>query len=107
MIQNDQVNAVEETPLQVDPADGVLANDTSPNGPLTVVAGFFDTTGGGQIFMNADGSYIYFSGPGFSGADTVQYTALDSSNNVAGTATLSIDVAARALQPFVSIGTQL
>ena len=107
MIQNDQVNATEESTLEVDAADGVLANDTSPNGPLTVVEGLYRTTGGGQIYFFSDGSYDYVSAPGFSGTDTVQYTALDNSSNVAGTATLTIDVAATALLPFVSIGTQL
>ena len=107
MIQNDQVNATEESTLEVDAADGVLANDTSPNGPLTVVEGLYRTTGGGQIYFFSDGSYDYVSAPGFSGTDTVQYTALDNSSNVAGTAMLTIDVAATALLPFVSIGTQL
>lgn len=107
MIQNDQVNATEESTLEVDAADGVLANDTSPNGPLTVVEGLYRTTGGGQIYFFSDGSYDYVSAPGFSGTDTVQHTALDNSSNVAGTATLTIDVAATALLPFVSIGTQL
>ena len=107
MIENDQVNAVEESTLEVDAADGVLANDSAPNGPLSVVEGLYRTTGGGQIYFFSDGSYDYVSAAGFSGTDTVQYTALDSSNNVAGTATLTVDVAATALLPFVSIGTQL
>ena len=108
MIQNDQINAVEESTLEVDAADGVLANDTiTSNGPLTVVEGLYRTTGGGQIYFSSDGSYDYVSAAGFSGTDSVQYTALDNSSNVAGTATLTIDVAASALQPFVSIGTQL
>ncbi|HEY5064285.1 MAG TPA: Ig-like domain-containing protein, partial [Xanthobacteraceae bacterium] len=108
MIQNDQINAVEESTLEVDAADGVLANDTiTSNGPLTVVEGLYRTTGGGQIYFSPDGSYDYVSAAGFSGTDSVQYTALDNSSNVAGTATLTIDVAASALQPFVSIGTQL
>ncbi len=107
MIQNDEINAVEESTLQVDAANGVLANDTAPNGPLSLVEGFQRTTGGGQIYFFSDGSYDYVSAPGFSGTDTVQYTAYDSNNNVAGTATLTINVAATAPLPFVSVGTQL
>ena len=61
----------------------------------------------GRFYFSPDGSYDYVSAAGFSGTDSVQYTALDNSSNVAGTATLTIDVAASALQPFVSIGTQL
>src|SRR6516164_11238653 len=107
MINDVQVNATEETALQVDAANGVLANDTSSNGPLTVVEGWHRTTGGGQIYFFPDGSYFYTSSAGFSGTDSVQFTALDASNAVAGTATLTINVAATADLPFVSIGTQL
>ena len=107
MINDVQVNATEETALQVDAANGVLANDTSSNGPLTVVEGWHRTAGGGQIYFFPDGSYFYTSSAGFSGTDSVQFTALDASNAVAGTATLTINVAATADLPFVSIGTQL
>jgi len=107
MINDDQIDATEEIALEVDAADGVLANDTSSNGPLTVVEGWYRTSGGGQIYFFADGSYDYVSAAGFSGTDTVQYTALDASNAVAGSGTLTIDVAATADLPFVSIGTQL
>ena len=107
MIQNDQINAVEGSTLEVDAADGVLANDTAANEPLTVLGGWYQTSGGGQIYFFSDGSYDYVSAAGFSGTDTVQYTAIDSSSYLAGTATLSINVAATALLPYVSIGTQL
>ena len=96
MINNVQINATEESTLQVDAANGVLANDTSSNGPLTVVEGWYRTTGGGQIYFFPDGSYDYMSAAGFSGTDSVQFTALDASNAVAGTATLTINVAATA-----------
>jgi hypothetical protein len=76
-------------------------------GPLSVVEGLYRTTGGGQIYFFSDGSYFYISAAGFSGTDSVEFTAVDSSNAVAGTGTLTINVAATALLPFVSIGTQL
>jgi hypothetical protein len=76
-------------------------------GPLSVVEGLYRTTGGGQIYFFSDGSYFYISAAGFSGTDSVEFTAVDSSNAVAGIGTLTIDVAATALLPFVSIGTQL
>src|SRR5262245_28454108 len=101
MIQNDQIDAVEDVTLAVDAAHGVLANDTSANGPLTVVAGWQRTTAGGQIAFASDGSYQYVSAPGFSGTDSVQYAALDASSNAA-TGTLTIAVAAAAGLPFVS-----
>jgi hypothetical protein len=106
MIQNDQISAVEDTLLQVVAADGVLANDTTANGPLTVVEEFRFTAAGGQIEFLADGSYQYISAPGFSGTDSVQYTAIDALSQAA-IGTLTINVAAAALLPFVSVGTQL
>jgi hypothetical protein len=107
-IQNDQISAIEDTSLVVDAANGVLANDTAPNGPLTVAGGGHDlirTAAGGQLAFDTDGSYIYVSAPGFSGTDSAQYTVLDSSDAVVGTGTLTIEVAATAHAPFVSVGS--
>ena len=108
-IQNDQTNAVESTTLSVSAANGVLANDTASNGPLTIADDFIlkRTAAGGQIKFAADGSYQYVSAPGFSGTDSVQYTALDAADEVVGTATLTINVTPRAQLPFVSVGSQL
>ena len=108
-IVNDQIDAVEDTTLQVDAADGVLANDSAPNGPLSVAedADLIRTAAGGQITFEADGSYKYVSAAGFSGTDSVQYTVLDSSDNVVGTGTLTINLAATAHVPFVSVGSPI
>jgi hypothetical protein len=106
-IVNDQINAVEDTSLVVNAAQGVLANDTAPNGPLTVAdpGDLTRTTAGGQVFFDSDGSYVYVSAPGFSGTDSAPYTVLDSSDTIVGTGTLTIDVAAIAHAPFVSVGS--
>jgi hypothetical protein len=101
MAQNEQINAIQDTPLQADAAHGVLANDPGSTLVLPLVQ-LLRTSGGGQIYFDTDGSYKYISAPGFSGVDTVQYTT-----DNAGTGTLTINVAATALVPFVSAGDQL
>jgi Ca2+-binding RTX toxin-like protein len=101
MAQNEQINVVQDTTVVVDAVDGVLANDAGATLVLPLVQ-LLRTSAGGQIYFDADGSYTYISAPGFSGTDTVQYET-----DNAGTGTLSINVTATALLPFVSIGTQL
>jgi hypothetical protein len=102
-ILNDNNTTVEDTKLEVDAAHGVLANDT---GQVEVVEGWQRTTQGGQVYFNPDGSYLYVAAAGFSGTDSVTYTALDASDNES-TGTLTIDVTAAAHAPFVTAGTQL
>jgi hypothetical protein len=99
--QNEQINAVQDTAVFVDAAHGVLANDPGATLVLPLVQ-LLRTTAGGQIYFDTDGSYTYISAPGFSGTDTVQYTT-----DNAGTGTLTLNVEATALVPFVSVGDQL
>lgn len=106
VIHNDQIDAVQDTALEVDAAHGVLANDTAGT-QLLAAEGYHRTAAGGQIYFTADGGYTYISAPGFVGADSVQYTARDNLGDVVGTGTLTLNVAATALLPFVSVGTQL
>jgi hypothetical protein len=106
VIRDDHIAAVQDTALRVDAGHGVLANDTA-NDTQTVVEGYHRTAAGGQIYFDGDGSYNYVSAPGFSGTDSVQYTVVDPSDNIVGAGTLTIDVAAAALLPFVSVGDQL
>jgi hypothetical protein len=101
MAQNEQINAIQDTALIVDAAHGVLANDPGATLVLPLVQ-LLRTSAGGQIYFDTDGSYKYISAPGFSGTDTVQYTT-----DNAGAGTLTINVAATALVPFVSVGDQL
>ena len=63
--------------IQPNAAAGLLANDFNPdtgsNAGLTA-SGPVTTTGGGDITINADGSFVYNPPAGFEGADTVTYT---------------------------------
>ncbi|MEW8135957.1 MAG: Ig-like domain-containing protein [Candidatus Thiodiazotropha endolucinida] len=81
---DDNYMAIVDTDLVVDIVDGVLSNDTEPQGqPMTAA---FDgptppdtTTEGGTVVLNADGSFTYTPPAGFSGADTFTYIASDDS----------------------------
>jgi hypothetical protein len=79
--------------LNVAAADGVLANDSDPDG-LVVITGNVATSQGGTIQFAADGSYTYTAAANFFGTDTVGYTAEDPFGNQIG-ATLSITVGAQ------------
>jgi hypothetical protein len=76
--------------LQVAAAEGVLANDTDPDG-LVVITGNVATGQGGSIQFAADGSYTYTPPTDFAGTDTVGYSAQDPFGNQVS-ATLSITV---------------
>ena len=64
-------------PLNV-PAPGVLGNDTS-NGGGPLSAQLVNTTTNGILALAADGSFSYSPNPGFAGADSFRYRAV---NNV-------------------------
>jgi lipopolysaccharide export system protein LptA len=83
--------------LHADAANGVLANDSDPDG-LTVITGNVATSQGGTIQFAADGSYTYTPPADFAGTDTVGYTAQDPFNNQVS-ATLSITVGPQAGTP--------
>jgi large repetitive protein len=64
------------TPLDIDPATGVLTNDTDPDGDtITVIA--FSIPANGTAAMFADGSFTYTPDAGFTGTDTFIYTISD------------------------------
>jgi VCBS repeat-containing protein len=72
----DAYHTEEDTPLTVDAASGVLANDSDPDGdPLTatLVAG----PANGSLTLNADGSFNYTPNANFNGSDSFTYQASD------------------------------
>ncbi|MEQ8790122.1 MAG: Ig-like domain-containing protein [Pirellulaceae bacterium] len=63
-------------PLTIAAPQGVLANDSDGNGdPLTAVQNA--SVQAGTLSFNADGSFTYTPGAGFSGTDTFSYRAND------------------------------
>ncbi|WP_217697922.1 Ig-like domain-containing protein, partial [Sinomonas mesophila] len=88
---DDAYSTAEDTAL-VEPAPGVLGNDTDPDGdPLTavLVAG----PGNGTLTLNADGSFSYTPNANFNGTDTFTYKANDGTAD-SNTATVTITVTA-------------
>lgn len=76
--------------LTIDAANGVLANDTDPNGdPLTaeVVRGPLN----GTLTLNEDGSFTYIPNPGFSGTDSFTYRANDGQDSDVTTVILTVN----------------
>ena len=87
---NDTAATAGNSALSVAAAQGVLANDSDPDG-LVVITGNVATSQGGAIQFAADGSYTYTPAADFLGTDTVGYTAEDAFGSQVS-ATLSIAV---------------
>jgi ELWxxDGT repeat protein/VCBS repeat-containing protein len=88
----EEYRAATNTPLSVNAANGVLANDTDVDGsPPNAVAAVTTTTQGGTITLNTDGSFTYVAANNFNGIDTFTYQATDGSltSNLA-TVTLNV-----------------
>ena len=81
---DDAYGVDEDTPLSVDVAAGVLANDTDPeNGPLTAI--LVDDAVHGELVLSDDGSFTYTPDANYFGTDGFTYVANDggSDSNVA------------------------
>ena len=75
---DDGYTTLEDTPLVVVAADGILANDTDPDlDPLQALL-ITDVTDGALV-LNADGSFTYTPDPNFAGTDSFTYQAGDGS----------------------------
>ena len=85
-------------PLNV-PAPGILGNDTS-NGGGPLSAQLVNTTTNGILTLAADGSFSYSPNPGFAGADSFRYRAVNNvgSGNEA-TVTITVASPARSRRP--------
>ncbi len=88
--EDDFYQTAMDTPLIVEAAAGVLANDSDPEqDPLS--ASLVDDVSSGELTLNSDGSFHYKPALGFSGKASFTYQASDSLalSNVA-TATISV-----------------
>ncbi len=75
---NDSYATSPDTPLSVDAASGVLANDFDVDFDA-LEAILVDDVTGGTLTLNPDGSFEYTPDPGFVGSDSFTYRANDSS----------------------------
>lgn len=86
LAQNDTGSVAANTPLN---GSSVLTNDAGTG--LSVTSYDMMSVEGGTIVMQPDGTYVYNPPNDFSGVDTFNYTATDSSSNPT-TATVTITV---------------
>jgi len=88
-VGNDSYNAAKDTPLTVNAAQGVLANDYDVNGdPFTAVKQ--TDPAHGSVTLNAEGSFTYTPAPGFAGSDSFTYVANDGANSEPATVVITI-----------------
>ena len=102
---NDHGATVVNTALTVPAYQGVLANDTDPNG-LSLTTALVAGPANGQVTLNADGSYTYTPAAGYSGLDSFTYQDSDGSLT-SNTATVSLSVAAERIIPRKAIAGTL
>jgi hypothetical protein len=95
LARNDSYSAAGNIRITV-AAPGVLANDSDPDGvgpAISATAGTFLSVQGGNVALNADGSFTYNPPAGFEGTDTFTYTLNDNDTpNNTDTGTVSISV---------------
>jgi ribosomal protein L27 len=105
---NNSYIAKQDTALVVNPASGVLANDSDSDGDALTVAAF-DTTSvqGGAVIMNADGSFTYTPPAGFTGSDSFSYTATDGTAQAQATALVQVAALGGLMSEFQSIIAEL
>lgn len=72
---NESYQAPSNVPLSIS-APGVLSNDSDPEGD-SLAAELFAGPAHGQLSLNADGSFLYTSDPGYTGIDSFLYRASD------------------------------
>ena len=58
--------------------EGVIANDSNPNGD-TLTVELVSDVGSGHLLLEADGSFIYIPNSNFFGEDSFSYTTSDDS----------------------------
>ncbi|APG58996.1 HYR domain-containing protein [Christiangramia salexigens] len=98
--QAEEYSITEGTTLEVSQQDGVLANDSDPNGdPLTAV--LISDVSNGVLNLNPDGSFSYTPNDGFLATDSFTYVASDGSENSIEI-TVSISVLSAGNEPPVA-----
>ena len=89
---NDSYSVNEDNTLVISAENGVLSNDTDPNGDtFTVDDTFIIAPTHGQLLLSIDGSFSYIPDANFNGVDQFQYAAIDS-QGASATATVTVIV---------------
>lgn len=71
-------------------APGVLGNDFAGVPSAAITAPPVTSTNGGDVMLNADGSFTYNPPAGFEGADTFSYTLTNSEGSNSATVTINV-----------------
>jgi hypothetical protein len=88
----DNYNAISNQTLAVDVSQGLLVNDSDPDGDtLTVDLTPVSLPASGSLVLGADGSFSYTPNPGFIGSDSFDYQISDGKGATAQ-ATVTIEV---------------
>lgn len=92
---NDSFNVLGNVSISVpDGASDLLANDIDPdtlNNTGLTASGGATSAQGGNVTINANGSFTYNPPPGFEGTDTFTYTVADGNGNT-GTGTVTLNI---------------
>src|SRR2546421_2880351 len=91
----DTYNVIGNVRIQPTSAQGLLTNDFNPdagNGTGITASGPTTSTQGGNVTVNADGSFSYNPAPGFTGTDTFTYTLTVTATGKTDTATVTLNV---------------
>jgi hypothetical protein len=74
------------------PAPGVLGNDFAgvPAATITGAPSSFSSTNGGDVTLNANGSFTYNPPAGFEGTDTFTYTLMNGTGSNSATVTITV-----------------
>ncbi|MFN8491644.1 MAG: Ig-like domain-containing protein [Caldilineaceae bacterium] len=74
---SDNYTTTQDTPLTVDAAHGLLANDHDPDGDPLTIGSISGVNPGSKFALNLDGSFTYTPAVGFVGTETFTYQASD------------------------------
>lgn len=90
---NDTYNTIGNVQISL-AAPGLLSNDTDPENGALAASGGTTSTQGGNVVINANGSFTYDPPVGFTGTDTFTYTTSDP-GGLTSTATATITVSGK------------
>jgi Concanavalin A-like lectin/glucanases superfamily/Bacterial Ig domain/Fibronectin type III domain len=89
---NDSYAVTKDTPLSVNAARGIFANDNDPDGNVFKLASINTAAVGNKLVLNPDGSFSFTPATGFVGTATFTYQITDGTL-LSNTATISFQVA--------------
>jgi hypothetical protein len=102
----DTFNVIGNVRIQPNAAQGLLANDFNPdngNNSGITATGPTSSAQGGNVTINADGSFTYNPAPGFTGTDSFTYTITNTVTNKTDTTTATFRVGNGTATPGSSV----